>query len=145
MRNIILSLCILTGALLLYVFLIGTIQAPWKGTFVHDELPSCYDSRMYNFLNNFWRPKLDTGERVIIYFDMTWWYWTWWLIQHSLFLLTKQHNVFAVYYVKYYYIIAIDYVPYFNLYDNVDCSDYSQTLRERPISELVQCGLSKFK
>ena len=65
MRNILISLGAVTVALLAFVYVVGFATKPWNGNFVNEEMPSCYDSRLYNFLNNFWRPKLDPGEWLL--------------------------------------------------------------------------------
>ena len=39
---------------------------------------------------------------------------------------------------------AFDYVPYYDLYANHDCSNYAVKLRKRPLSDFVQCGMSHY-
>lgn len=39
---------------------------------------------------------------------------------------------------------AFDYVPYYDLHANRDCSNYALPLRKRPLSDFVQCGLTHY-
>eukprot|EP00581_Thalassiosira_minuscula_P000924 CAMPEP_0183745936 /NCGR_PEP_ID=MMETSP0737-20130205/66493_1 /TAXON_ID=385413 /ORGANISM="Thalassiosira miniscula, Strain CCMP1093" /LENGTH=495 /DNA_ID=CAMNT_0025981615 /DNA_START=66 /DNA_END=1553 /DNA_ORIENTATION=+ len=39
---------------------------------------------------------------------------------------------------------AFDYIPYYDLHANRDCSDYSLPLRKRPLSDFVQCGFTHY-
>eukprot|EP00957_Ditylum_brightwellii_P088196 6717854-Ditylum_brightwellii.AAC.1 len=39
---------------------------------------------------------------------------------------------------------AVDYVPFYDLYANQDCSDYSVPIRERVDPDHTQCGLHHY-
>mmetsp|Transcript_7201 Transcript_7201/g.10941 ORF Transcript_7201/g.10941 Transcript_7201/m.10941 type:complete len:99 (+) Transcript_7201:109-405(+) len=65
MRGLLLCSIITASLLVGLLFVIGFITKPWDGNFVHEDMPKCYDSGLYNFLNTFWRPELDPGESKI--------------------------------------------------------------------------------